>query len=128
MSHFSTQEELIIVVIEEFGKRINERLNELASASCSLQEVLEAHLIGLTEYEAFYTRLVIERRLLPESVSSTYIMIQSTISFHISIAAEKEMDKGIIKQIPIHLLYNTWLGLIHYYITKSDLFDPIILY
>jgi TetR/AcrR family transcriptional regulator, acrEF/envCD operon repressor len=123
-AHFSTQEELLICVIEEFGNRITQRLHELVDANSNLFEVLEAHIIGLTEFESFYTRLVIERRLLPESVRNTYIVIQSTISFHISIAAEKAMEEGIIRKAPIHLIYNTWIGLIHYYITNGDLFSP----
>lgn len=123
-AHFSTQEELLIAVIEEFGDRITQRLHELVDVNCSLSEVLHAHLTGLIEFEPFYTRLIIERRLLPESVRNTYIMIQSTISFHISIAAEKEIEQGIIRKLPMHLIYNTWIGIIHYYLTNSDLFSP----
>lgn len=123
-SHFSTQDELVVIVIEEFGTRITQQLNELVDTNSSLFEVLQAHINGLIEFEPFYTKLIIERRLLPESVRNTYIMIQSTISFHISIAAEKEMEQGTIRKIPIHLIYNTWIGLIHYYITNSDLFSP----
>ena len=123
-AHFSTQEELLIAVIEEFGNKITQRLHELVNTDSSLFEVLKAHIIGLIEFESFYTRLIIERRLLPESVNNTYIMIQSTISFHISIAAEKEMEQDIIRKLPIHLVYNTWIGLIHYYITNGDLFSP----
>ncbi|MBW9154486.1 TetR/AcrR family transcriptional regulator [Clostridium estertheticum] len=123
-SHFSTQDELVITVIEEFGTRIIQRLHELVDTNSSLFEVLQGHINGLIEFEPFYTKLIIERRLLPESVCNTYIMIQSTISFHISIAAEKEMEQGTIRKMPIHLIYNTWIGLIHYYITNSDLFSP----
>lgn len=123
-THFSTQEELVTAVIEEFGNRIAKRLQELVDTNCSLYEILQSHITGLIEFEPFYTRLVIERRLLSKSVSNTYIMIQSTISFHIGIAAEKEMDQGNIRKLSIHLIYNTWIGLIHYYITNSDLFSP----
>lgn len=123
-AHFSTQEELLIAVVEEFGNRITQRIHELVDTNSSLFEVLEAHIKGLIEFESFYTRLIIERRLLPESVNNTYIMIQSTISFHISLAAEKEMELGAIRKFPMHLVYNTWIGLIHYYITNGDLFAP----
>lgn len=123
-AHFSTQEELLISVIEEFGNRITHRLHELVDANSNLLQVLEAHIEGLIEFESFYTRLIIERRLLPESINNTYIMIQSTISFHIGIAAEKEIKQGIIRNGPIHLIYNTWIGLLHYYITNGDLFAP----
>jgi len=122
-AHFSTQEELLISVIEEFGNRITKRLHQLVDINSSLLEVLEVHIAGLIEFEPFYTRLIIERRLLPESAKNTYIMIQSTISFHISIAVEKEIEKGTLRKIPMHLIYNTWIGLIHYYIGNSDLFS-----
>lgn len=123
-AHFSTQEELPISVIEEFGNRITQRLHELVDANSRLLEVLEAHIAGLIEFEPFYTRLIIERRLLPESAKNTYILIQSTISFHINIAAEKEIEQGTLRKISMHLIYNTWVGLIHYYIINSDLFSP----
>jgi TetR/AcrR family transcriptional repressor of acrEF/envCD operon len=120
--HFSTQEDLLVAVVEEFGTRIAHRLHELIDTNSSLYEVLEAHITGLIEFEPFYTRLIIERRLLPESVRNTYIMIQSAISFHIGIVAEKEIERGIVRKLPLHLVYNTWIGLIHYYITNGDLF------
>ncbi len=121
-SHFATQEQLIICVIEEFGTRISKKLDELASNNESLPVLLKAHLDCLIEFEPFYTRLIIERRLLPDCVRDTYIMIQSAISFHIGIAAKIEEQKGYLKTMPIDFLFNTWLGLIHYYLTNSDLF------
>jgi TetR/AcrR family transcriptional repressor of acrEF/envCD operon len=123
-SHFATQEELLIAVIEEFGERITNKLHESIDTNCSLYEALETHISILIEYEAFYTRLIIERRLLPENVLNTYIAIQSAISIHISQAAEKDMESGIIRKVPIHLLFNTWMGLINYYLTNGDLFSP----
>lgn len=120
--HFPTQEDLLIAVVEEFGIKIAQRLHELIDTNSSLLEVLEAHITGLIEFESFYTWLIIERRLLSESVRNTFIMIQSTISFHIGIAVEKEIEQGRIRKIPIHLVYNTWIGLLHYYITNGDIF------
>jgi len=123
-AHFSTQEALLNAVIEEFGARVSLRLHELAVRNNSLQDVLAAHLKGLAEFEAFYTRLVIEGRLLPESARNAFIIIQSAISFHISKAAEREMQAGTIDPYPIHLIFNTWVGLIHYYLANNDLFAP----
>lgn len=123
-AHFPTQEALLNAVIEEFGARVSLRLHELAAGNGSLRDVLAAHLRGLTEFEGFYTRLVIEGRLLPESARNTFILIQSAISFHLSQAAEREMAEGILRPYPIHLLFNTWIGLIHYYLANSDLFAP----
>ncbi|ATW25728.1 TetR/AcrR family transcriptional regulator [Candidatus Formimonas warabiya] len=123
-AHFSTQEALLTAVIEEFGTRIARRLHELAGQQKGVREILEAHLKGLTEYEDFYTRLVIEGRLLPEGARNTLIMIQSAISFHLSQAAEQEMKAGVIYSFPVHLLFNTWVGLIHYYLANDDVFAP----
>lgn len=123
-AHFPTQEVLVTAVIEEFGARVSTRLHELAAGSTGLRDVLAAHLQGLKEFEAFYARLVIERRLLPESAQSTFTLIQSSISFHISQAAGKEMEEGTIHPWPIHLLFNTWVGLLHYYLANGDLFAP----
>lgn len=123
-AHFPTQEALLEAVMEEFGARVSARLHELATGNSSLRDVLNAHLTGLAEFEAFYTRLVIEGRLLPESARNVLVMIQSTISFHISQAAEREMKEGVIVSCPLHLLFNTWIGLIHYYLANDDLFAP----
>ena len=120
--HFPTQEALLSAVIEEFGVRVARRLHELAVSNRSLRDVLAAHLRGLAEVEPFYTRLVIEGRMLPASARSTVIVIQSAISFHLGQAAEREISAGTIAPFPIHLLFNTWVGLIHYYLANGDLF------
>ncbi len=121
-SHFKTQEELLDTVIEEVGNRIVSKLQELIDVKGSLEEILKAHINGLIEFEKFYTRLIIERRLLPESASNIYIIIQSSISFHIGEVLKREIVKGKIIDTPIHLLFNSWVGLIHYYLTNGDLF------
>lgn len=121
-SHFKTQEELLDTVIEEVGDRIVSKLQELIDVKGSLEEILKAHINGLIEFEKFYTRLIIERRLLPESASNIYVIIQSSISFHIGEVLKEEIAKGKIIDTPIHLLFNSWVGLIHYYLTNGDLF------
>jgi AcrR family transcriptional regulator len=121
-SHFKTQEELLDTVIEEVGNRIVSKLQELIDVKSTLEEILKAHINGLMEFEKFYTRLIIERRLLPESASNIYVIIQSSISFHIGEVLKEEITKGKIIDTPIHLLFNSWVGLIHYYLTNGDLF------
>jgi AcrR family transcriptional regulator len=122
--HFPTREILLDAVIEEFGMRITKRLHELVNSNCEMKEVLEAHLRGISEYEAFYSRLVSEGRLLPESARNSLVMIQSAISFHLIQVAEREMEAHKIRTMPVNLLFNTWIGLIHYYLVNGDLFAP----
>ena len=123
-AHFETQEALITAVIEDTGIKIVRRTHELAQDSGGLRQVLASHLEGIQEFEAFYTRLVIEARGLPIIARETLISIQSAISFHISQAAQREMNLGSILPMPISLLFNTWVGLVHYYLTNGDLFAP----
>lgn len=123
-ARFKTQEELLVAVIDEFGNRINLRLHELAGGKNGVKEVLEAHVQGLEEYEDFYTRLVTEHRLLPPEARNTFVLIQSTISFHISQALERDIGEGRVKNLPVHLVFNGWIGLIHHYLTNNDLFSP----
>jgi AcrR family transcriptional regulator len=117
--HFASLEELIAEVTAECCGRIARRTHELAAASASLEELLRAHLAGIEEYEPFYTRLVIENRLLPQAVRDAWIGIKSAISFHFNQTAIKELPGENAA-----LLFNTWMGLIHYYLTNSDLFAP----
>jgi AcrR family transcriptional regulator len=123
-AHFATREILLDEVIEEFGMRITKRLHELVDTDCTIKELLEAHLKGLSEYEEFYTRLVSEGHLLDEKARNSLIMIQSAISFHLIQVAEREMETCKIRKMPVDLLFNTWIGLVHYYLVNRDLFAP----
>lgn len=122
--HFADRDDLLCSVIQEFGLKVAGRIHELAGGGGSLQEILEAHLDGLRENERFYTRLVKEGQMLPAPARNTLVMIQSAISFHLLDAAEREMKDGKIRRMPIHLLFNTWVGLLHYYLANDDFFAP----
>lgn len=122
--HFKTQDALITEVIETYCGKIAQRTHELESSSASFHELLTAHLASIGEYEPFYTRLVIENRLLPAASRDAWINLQSAISFHFAQVVEKESDLKIIKEIPTYLLFNMWIGLIHYYLANGDLFAP----
>jgi len=123
-AHFPTREALLNSVIEEFGGRIAGRIHELAAGGGSVREVLEAHLSGLSEYELFYTRLVTEQQSLPAEARNGLVMIQSAISLHLHQTAASGMNTGKIRRLPLHLFFNTWMGLIHYYLANADLFAP----
>ncbi|MCX7771485.1 MAG: TetR/AcrR family transcriptional regulator [Clostridia bacterium] len=122
--HFPTQEDLWASVIQTVGHKINRRLHELAEGQASFKDVLVAHIKGLMTYEALYTRLVIENRLLPEKVRHIYHSIQSTISFHIAEVLERTVASNLIQTYPPHLIFNGWVGLLHHYLTNNDVFSP----
>ncbi len=122
--HFSDKETLLIHTIEAFGSSLVKQIHKSTESNKGLQIVLETHLNILQQNEAFYAALVEGRRLLPDQAAKILLSIQSAVSFHIAKSAEKGMREGIIKIIPAHLLFNTWLGLVHYYLTNRELFSP----
>jgi AcrR family transcriptional regulator len=123
-AHFGTQEALISAVIEAFGEALARRLHELAASGAGTREVLEAHLRGLAEREDFYARLVVEAPLLPRRARDSLVAIQSSVCHHLSPAVEADLRRGRIRPMPLHLLFNTWIGLVHHYLANRDLFAP----
>lgn len=122
--HFKTQEELITAVIQDFGEKIGIRIHELVENSACIKDILKAHLNAIQEFEAFYTKLVIESRTIPNASRNVFVSIQSTLSFHLSKALEQQIKAGNIINQPVYLLFNTWIGIVHYYLTNGDLFAP----
>jgi len=122
--HFPTREDLIDAVVGEHADRIAGRLHELAGGGVTVRDVLAAHLRGLAEHEAFHARLVMEGPLLPPYARATLLGIQSAISGHLAQAAEQGMAAGVVRRMPVHLLFNTWLGLVHHYLVNRALFAP----
>ena len=123
-THFPTRDELVSAVLEDVVEQIIVRIHERVEAGAGIREVLRAHLQGLAEHEAFYARLVMEGPQLPQRARITLTGIQSVISFHLYQAAEQDRAQGHIRPIPQHLLFNTWLGLVHHYVCNRDQFAP----
>ena len=61
---------------------------------------------------------------LPEEAKNTLIAIQSTVSVHFLQALEQDIATGKIKDVPFCMVFNTWLGLLHYYILNGEWFAP----
>jgi AcrR family transcriptional regulator len=122
--HFRSMEALIEEVVALYEQKIALRTHELSYSSDHLSELLRAHLDGIMEYEPFYTRLIIENRLLPSGARDSFIAIQSAISFHFSQVVQREQKSAQSGEIPSYLLFNMWIGLVHYYLANGDLFAP----
>jgi AcrR family transcriptional regulator len=120
--HFPTVDNLIVCLLERFGLEINEHLHLLSEKDESLETFLAAHINILIPYESFYKRLISEISLLPEQARYVYINMQSVVSFHLNRVVERGKTEKAIKEIPMHIIFNTWLGLLHYYLTNSFLF------
>ena len=122
--HFPTVEDLLVCSLDVFSKEIERELHLLSESKDDITTLLEMHIDVLIRHEDFYKRLIKETVYLPEEARNTFIAIQSTVSIHFLQALEKEISDGKIKDIPLHMIFNTWLGLIHYYLLNGDLFVP----
>lgn len=122
--HFPTVESLLICLLDTFSQDINIELHTLAQSGGNIKRLLAMHVDVLIKHEEFYKRLIRETVYLPEEAKNTFIAIQSTVSIHFLQALENEINAGKIKDIPFHMLFNTWLGLIHYYLLNGELFAP----
>lgn len=121
--HFPTLNDLLVCLLSDFGDKMGASLHILTMKYDSIESVLEEHLNVLEEYEAFYSRLISEINLLPNEAKSTFVIIQSTVAFHFSNIIECEIEKGSVKKLPTHMLFNTWLGLVHYYLLNKEFFS-----
>jgi len=122
--HFPTVESLLLCLLDDFSQDIKSELHTLSEYGNDITRLLEMHLDTLIKHEDFYKRLVTEAVNLPDEAKNTFIAIQSTLSIHFLQVLELEIDKGKIKNIPFHMLFNTWLGLVHYYLLNGELFAP----
>lgn len=123
-AHFPTVEDLVSCVLQTFFDDLGLRLHNLSSMGCTIEELLSFHLSVLEEHEALYKRIICETALLPKDTQISLISAQSVVSYHLSKALEKGIAEGTIKNVPLHMLFNTWLGLVHYYLQNSELFSP----
>ena len=110
--------------MSEMAGEMTDELHARAVEGRSLGDVLEAHLECLIQREAQIRWLLREAPALPKTFLAPWIALQSAVSFHISTAAERDMALGSIRRMPLHLLFNTWVGLVHHYLVNQELFAP----
>jgi AcrR family transcriptional regulator len=121
--HFSTRDDLVKAVVDEFGDRLSEAFQRQMSDELSLRDLLKAHLKVLSQFEDFYMRLISESQSLPAHIRSIVYAINASLSYRFYRAGKVEMDAGNAKKISQILFFNTWMSLIHYYIMNRDLFS-----
>lgn len=122
--HFPTKNDLLIAVIDEFGRRLSQEFDAIEIQHLTMKKILQAHLKVIAQDEALYARLITEAPLLPSEVRSVLFMLQSGISYSIHRIAKKEMRTGKIRSLAPHLLFNSWISLIYYYLANRDIFAP----
>jgi AcrR family transcriptional regulator len=122
--HFPTREALVLRVLDAFGDRLAAALNEAMRGEGRLEGVLRAHLAVLREYEPFYARLVQEGPSLPMKARSLLFILHASVSHRMNVVAAREAASGSLRRVARHLMFNTWIALVHYYIANRDIFAP----
>jgi AcrR family transcriptional regulator len=122
--HFPTREDLLLHTLERFAANIGEKLHELSFADSDIETLLRAHMEIIEENEAFYKNLIGGMPNLPSEARIRFISLNSIASHHFSAAMRRGVESGKIKELPVHMAYNAWMGLIHYYLQNSELFAP----
>jgi len=122
--HFPTREILQQSVLERFAREVGDRLHKLSVRNSSIKELLYAHISALEDYESFYKRLISETSSLPRETKTLLVSVQSIMSHHLGVVIERGQKNGTVRDIPLHILFNMWIGLLHYYLQNSELFAP----
>jgi AcrR family transcriptional regulator len=122
--HFPTKEDLQHCVLERFLGHIGQRMHELAEASGDLETLLRAFLSIVEAHESFCKRLITEIDALPPDTRALLAALRSVNARHFEIAAQRAAQQGQIRALPLHMMFNTWMGLVHYYLQNSELFAP----
>jgi AcrR family transcriptional regulator len=120
-AHFPGREDLVAEVISSFGVNTARRIRDLARGTASVREVLSAHLEGIARDEDLYARIVQEGPLLPHYARSVLVGVQSAISHHLNEVLSREIASGRARRVDPALFFNTWLGLIHHYVSNRDI-------
>jgi AcrR family transcriptional regulator len=123
--HFSSQDQLIQAVIQRMCADFSNRLYaQKQNCSADVHAILQLHLSLLQDYEDLYRHIIIERTMLSTEAQHIFLTLQSTLSNTICQIAERDIKANKIKAVAPHLFFNTWIGLLHYYLTHRDLFSP----
>lgn len=117
--HFPSKEELIRAVIDLFGEKFKASMEKHAPLNHELPLVLQAHLETIQEFENFYRELVKALPYLPLQIQGSFFLLQSGIAHYF----QKSL-KEIQSLYPKDLLFNSWLAILHYYLSHHALFSP----
>lgn len=126
--HFPTFNNLLVCLFEDFfhkaGLRLHDATHSAAEKGKGLEHMLSVHLDVLEEHENCYTYLTSDMDMLPPDVRTMFLGFQSAVSVYFYGMIKRERKEKAIKSIDQHLLFNTWIGLVHYYLQNKEFFAP----
>jgi AcrR family transcriptional regulator len=122
--HFPTKDDLLYSTLERFFKSLGEKMHELSELNGDFETLLSGFLSVIEEHEAFYKHLVMEIHTLPPGTKEMLISLRSVNAHYFETAVKQEIRRGRIKKLPLHMMFNTWMGLVYYYLQNSEWFAP----
>lgn len=122
--HFPKRDELQLYVLKKFAQEVGVKLHTLSVNDFDISVLLHEHIRVLEKYESFYRNMLTELATLPAEAKTVLVSLQSVMSLHFGTVIKQAQKAGTIKDIPLHMLFNTWLGLLHYYLQNGELFAP----
>jgi AcrR family transcriptional regulator len=122
--HFPTKDDLLYSTLERFFKGLAEKMHDLLELNGDFETLLGGFLSVIEEHEAFYKHLVMEIHTLPPGTKEMLISLRSVNAHHFEMAVKQEIRRGRIKKLPLHMMFNTWMGLVYYYLQNSEWFAP----
>ena len=120
--HFPTLDDLLIRLVKEFSCSVSVRINELSQTAENIDELLNGHLDILSDYENFYCVLITETTLLPGEAKAVFTGLTEGLSARFDRLVTDGIEDGTLKRLPANILFNAWIGLVHYYIQNKTLF------
>ncbi len=119
--HFPKVDDLLICLIQSFSDSITNQLHEAATRQGELRVFLEMHLDLLSNYEAFYTHILLASDL-PAPCRLSFQSFLSALSHHLSQLIVPLQKQEQLKQIKPYMVYNLWIGLVHHYLQNAGSF------
>ena len=123
-AHFATRDALLVEAVGDLGLQVTNAIHALVSKGGDMRDVLRAHLRCIQDVEELYARLISELPFLPARARTAWLGVQSAISHHLTGAYATAVANGELKAVPAHLVFNTWIGLVHHYVLQRELFAP----
>jgi hypothetical protein len=65
-----------------------------------------------------------EIHTLPPGTKNMIVSLRSVNAHHFETAVKREIREGGIEKLSLHLMFNTWMGMVHYYLQNSEWFAP----
>jgi AcrR family transcriptional regulator len=120
--HFNNKATLILEIIDNEMKLINDKLHELFQNVANLDEILKKYLDFIESEEDFFHIIAKEFPFYPEKLQHQIIFRESIIRNYFFDSMENGIKKGVFKKVDSTHALNFLFGTINYYLVNRSIF------